>query len=66
MFLIKQSLQVLVRAQHAAKQNTAKDRAEPICPPLMDMVDRPMNLFAPALPFGKQGNEFEGEFIRFD
>src|SRR5207249_1757284 len=52
--------------EHGAEQDAAEDRAEPLRPPFVDVVDRPMDLLPPALALREPGQELEGEGIGFD
>jgi hypothetical protein len=52
--------------QRAAEQDAAEDRPEPTGPPLVDVVNRPVDLVAPALALCEAGVELEREFISLD
>jgi len=53
--------EVRIGFQGAAEDHPAKDRSQPLRPPLVDVVDRSMHLFPPTLAFGEPREKLERE-----
>jgi hypothetical protein len=52
---VKLFLKILIIFEHAAKEQPSEDGPQPLRPPLMQKIDRAVNLFPPTLSFGKFG-----------
>src|SRR5205823_5311042 len=52
--------------QSRAEQDASKDRTEPLRPPLVNVVNRPIDFLPPALHLRELRNELKGKRIRLD
>ncbi len=63
---VKLGGQIVFGLKRATQQYPAKDRSKTLGPPLMNVVDRSINLFPPAFFFCQARNELEWKGVRFD
>src|SRR5713101_6900077 len=65
-FAVELRFQVESFRTDSAEKDPSEDRTQALRPPLVNVVDRTMQLFPPAFAFPKMGKEFKRKAVRFD
>src|ERR1043166_4960774 len=63
---VKLRRKAIALRNNAPQQNASENRAEPFCPPFMQMINRAMNLFSPAFALREVREKFKIEFVSFN
>src|SRR3972149_3967828 len=66
MLSIEGTFQIIELIEYATEKDAPKTEPEPLRPPLVDVVDWPMNLFPPTLALTNPREEFERKQICFN